>query len=105
MKHNQAKFRALGNMGDVFTKMDNLNEAISVYEKQLILAKQIRDKGFEASAFGSLGICYRLQSRQFDKALGYHTQVQKKTTFACQILTVNNYICLQIGIVYLARHW
>ncbi|TRY69941.1 hypothetical protein TCAL_01247 [Tigriopus californicus] len=74
MKHNQGKFRALGNMGDVLLKMeDQLEEAISVYQKQLGLAKQIRDKGFEASAYGSLGICHR-HAKLYDKALGFHTQ-------------------------------
>lgn len=74
MKHNQAKFRALGNMGDVLIKMDDLQEAIKVYQKQLALSKQIRDKGFEASAYGSLGVCHRILKR-FDKSLGFHTQV------------------------------
>lgn len=80
MKHNQGKFRALGNMGDVLLKMeDQLEEAISVYQKQLGLAKQIRDKGFEASAYGSLGICHR-HAKLYDKALGFHTQVGVKPT-------------------------
>ncbi len=83
MKHSQAKFRALGNMGDVLIKMDNLTEAIGVYQKQLGLAKQIRDRGFEACAFGSLGVCHR-QAKQFDKALGYHTQVT-----ICKANTIN----------------
>ena len=29
-KHNQAKFRALSNMGDVLTKLDNIEEAVKV---------------------------------------------------------------------------
>ena len=73
-KHNQAKFRALANMGDVLIKMNNLEEAIKVYQKQLSLSKQIQDKMFEASAFGWLGVCHRLLKR-FDKSLGFHTQV------------------------------
>ena len=75
MKHNQAKFRALGNMGDVLMKMEaGLEEAMAVYQKQLGLAKAIRDKGFEAAAYGALGVCHR-QAKLFDKSLGFHTQV------------------------------
>lgn len=77
MKHNQARYRALGNMGDVLNKMSKNEEAISVYQKQLAMAKQIRDKGFEAGAYGSLGVCFR-QAKQFDKSLGFHTQVSGK---------------------------
>ena len=73
-KHSQAKFRALSNMGDILTKMNNIEEAVKVYQKQLTLAKQIQDKILEASAFGSLGVCHRLLKR-FDKSLGFHTQV------------------------------
>jgi hypothetical protein len=29
-KHNQAKFRALANMGDILIKMNNLEEAVKV---------------------------------------------------------------------------
>ena len=76
VKHNQAKFRALANMGDVLIKMNNLEEAIKVYQKQLTLSKQIQDKAFEASSYGSLGVCHRLLKR-FDKSLGFHTQVNK----------------------------
>ena len=73
-KHSQAKFRALSNMGDILTKMNNIEEAVKVYHKQLTLSKQIQDKILEASAFGSLGVCHRLLKR-FDKSLGFHTQV------------------------------
>jgi tetratricopeptide (TPR) repeat protein len=44
VKHNQAKFRALANMGEVLIKMNNLEEAIKVYQKQLALSKQQQDK-------------------------------------------------------------
>jgi len=74
MKETQSRFRALGNMGDVLIKMEQVEEAIKVYQKQLTLSKQSREKTFEATAYGSLGVCHRL-SKQFDKALGYHTQV------------------------------
>ena len=76
MKHSQAQFRALGNMGDVLLKTeDGASEAVAVYGRQLALAKQLRDRGFEAAAFGSLGVCHR-RAGQFDKALGCHTQVR-----------------------------
>ena len=77
MKHSQAQFRALGNMGDVLLKTteDGTTEAVAVYGRQLALAKQLRDRGFEAAAFGSLGVCHR-RAGQFDKALGCHTQVR-----------------------------
>ncbi len=74
MKHGAARFRAFGNLAEVMTKMGNTDEAIGVYQKQLSLSKQSRDKRFEASAYGSLGVCHRM-AKQFDKALGYHTQV------------------------------
>ena len=51
MKHLQGKFRALGNIGDVLMKMKNLSEAVKVYQKQLVLAKQSRDIVLEASAY------------------------------------------------------
>ena len=84
-KHNQAKFRALANMGDVLIKMNNLEEAIKVYQKQLTLSKQLQDKALEASSYGSLGVCHRLLKR-FDKSLGFHTQVSQKRTFQSMIL-------------------
>lgn len=74
MKHGAARFRAFGNIADVLMKMEKLEEAISIFQKQLTLSKQSRDKRFEANAYGSLGVCHRL-AKQFDKALGYHTQV------------------------------
>ena len=66
MKHGAARFRAFGNIADVLMKMENLEEANGVYQKQLILSKQSRDKRFEASAFGSLGVCqiYRTVCKQ-----------------------------------------
>lgn len=74
MKHVQGKFRALGNIGDVLMKMKNTDEAIRVYQKQLQLAKQSRDKTLEAGAYGALGLVYKAL-KCYDKALGYHTQV------------------------------
>ena len=63
-------------MGDILTKMNNIEEAVKVYQKQLALTKQTQDKILEASAYGSLGVCHRLLKR-FDKSLGFHTQVRK----------------------------
>jgi tetratricopeptide (TPR) repeat protein len=74
MKHGAARFRAFGNMADVLMKMEQVDEAVAIFQKQLALSKQSRDKRFEASAYGSLGVCHRL-SKQYDKSLGYHTQV------------------------------
>ena len=92
-KHNQAKFRALSNMGDVLIKMNNHEEAIKVYQKQLALAKQSQDKVSEASAFGWLGVSHRLLKR-FDKSLGFHTQVCRKNckyvVIRVALLTCNN---------------
>ncbi|MCL4126876.1 UNVERIFIED_CONTAM: hypothetical protein GTU68_063706 [Idotea baltica] len=73
MKHLQGKFRALGNIGDVLMKQRNYDEAVKVYQKQLVLSKQSRDKVLEASAYGALGLAHRLL-KCFDKALGFHTQ-------------------------------
>ena len=80
MKHGAARFRAFGNMADVLMKMGKADEAISIYQKQLGLSKQSRDKRFEASAYGSLGVCHRM-AKQFDKSLGYHTQVRSCLNF------------------------
>lgn len=60
--------------------MKDPNQAVKVYQKQLILAKQSGDKSLEAVAYGALGLCHR-QMQCFDKALGYHTQVIIYFTF------------------------
>lgn len=41
----QGKFRALGNIGDVLMKMGDTEEAIKMYQKQLSVARQARDRG------------------------------------------------------------
>lgn len=64
----------MSSIGQKPTKMNNMEEAVKVYQKQLTLSKQIQDKILEASAFGSLGVCHRMLKR-FDKSLGFHTQV------------------------------
>ena len=74
MKHTQGTFRALGNMGDALMKMAQFDDAVPYYHKQLAAAKQSRDRPLEACAYGALGMAHRVL-RQFDKALGFHTQV------------------------------
>jgi len=74
-KQHEARFRALGNMGDVLLKMSNIEEALKVYAKQLVLSKQLKNKKLEAVAFGSLGVSHRI-AKQLDKSLGFHTQVR-----------------------------
>ena len=54
--------------------MSNTDEALKVYGKQLLLSKQLKNKKLEACAFGSLGLSHRV-AKQFDKSLGFHTQV------------------------------
>lgn len=71
--NNNGKFRALGNIGDVLIKMGDLDEASKMFQRQLQIARQLRDRNLEASACGSLGLVNRLM-RKFDKALGFHTQ-------------------------------
>ncbi|XP_071443187.1 tetratricopeptide repeat protein 28, partial [Hetaerina americana] len=74
-KHLPGKFRALGNMGDALLKMGNAEEAVKMYGRQLALARGggSGDRNLEAAAYGALGLTHRLL-RQYDKALGYHTQ-------------------------------
>jgi predicted phosphoribosyltransferase len=62
-------------MGDVLVKMANVEEALKVFAKQLVLSKQLKNKKLEAVAFGALGVGHRL-AKQFDKSLGFHTQVR-----------------------------
>ena len=47
MKHNQAQFRALGNMGDALIKMDDLAEAVAVYQRQVrVFRDSLRDNPY-----------------------------------------------------------
>ena len=52
-KHTTGKFRALGNIGDLMLKMGQPDEAANVYQKQLQLSKQMRDKALEGQLRGS----------------------------------------------------
>ncbi len=74
-KQHEERFKALGNIGDVLLKMSNVEEAMKAYQKQLIMSKQLKNKKLEAGAYGALGISHRL-GKQFDKSLGFHTQVR-----------------------------
>lgn len=49
--------------------MEETEEAIKMYQRQLTLARSSRDRGMEATACGALGIAHRLVKR-LDKALG-----------------------------------
>lgn len=40
-QHQQGKFRALGNVGDVLVKMQNEEEALKMYQRQLEFARQV----------------------------------------------------------------
>lgn len=68
------KFRALGNIGDVLIKMEETEEAVKMYHRQLALARSNRDRGMEAAACGALGIAHRLLKR-LDKALGKFSEL------------------------------
>jgi hypothetical protein len=74
MKPVSARFRALGNVGDVLLRMGRADEAAAAHHKQLALAKAAKDKGLEAAAFGALGNAAR-HDKKLDKALAFHTQV------------------------------
>jgi len=90
-KQHEERFRALGNIGDVLLKMSNIDEAVKAYQKQLILSKHLKNKKLEAGAYGALGISHRL-GKQFDKSLGFHTQVkipQNFKTFPSNLTTKN----------------
>lgn len=85
-KHLPGKFRALGNIGDVLIKMGDVEEALKMYQRQLSFARQGRDRGLEATAYGALGLGNRLL-RCFDKALGYHTQVRLPNSILGNLLS------------------
>ena len=93
LKHDGARFRALGNMGDVLSRLGSVEEAIAVHGRQLALARAARDRGCEAAAYGALGSCHR-QAKRFDKALGFHTQV--RTRHLCRMDRQNLEKCVLI---------
>lgn len=57
-----------------------------MYQRQLSLARQYRERTMEATSYGALGLANRLM-KKFDKALGYHTQE----------LTLRQEICDMLG--------
>lgn len=57
-----------------------------MYARQLTLARQYRERSYEATSYGALGLANRLM-KKFDKALGYHTQE----------LTLRQEICDMLG--------
>lgn len=61
-------------MGDVLMKMGKSEEAVQMYQKQLLLVRQSKERHLEAAAYGALGLCHR-QLKCYDKALAYHSQV------------------------------
>ncbi len=74
MNHWQGRFRALGNVGDVLSRMGRLEEASVAQTERLREARQGGDRSAEAEALGALGTCNR-RAGHLDKALGFHSQV------------------------------
>jgi len=59
LKSVESKFRALGNIGNVLLKMKREEEAVKMYQKQLLLGQAHGEKRLEASAFAALGMAHR----------------------------------------------
>lgn len=78
--HLPGKFRALGNIGDVLIRTGEIDEAGKMYQRQLALARQTRDRPMEAASCSALGLAHRLV-KKFDKALGFHTQEVQNLIF------------------------
>lgn len=76
----------IGNIGDVLIRTGEIEEAAKMYQRQLTLARQYRERTMEATSYGALGLANRLM-KKFDKALGYHTQE----------LTLRQEICDMLG--------
>lgn len=83
---NLRRFRSIGNIGDVLIRTGEIEEAAKMYQRQLTLARQYRERTMEATSYGALGLANRLM-KKFDKALGYHTQE----------LTLRQEICDMLG--------
>lgn len=66
-------FCLIGNIGDVLIRSGEIEEAAKMYQRQLALARQYRERAMEATSYGALGLAFRLM-KKFDKALCYHTQ-------------------------------
>ncbi|XP_062822246.1 LOW QUALITY PROTEIN: tetratricopeptide repeat protein 28-like [Anolis carolinensis] len=68
-----AKFRALGNLGDIAMDRKDYHSAIKLYEEQLDVAIQDGRRCLEAAAYAALGSAYRAL-KEYDKAMGYFTR-------------------------------
>ncbi len=55
LNNSQARFRALGNLGDIFLCKKDVPGAVKFYEQQLSLAHQVKDRKMEANAYAALG--------------------------------------------------
>jgi len=67
------KLRAMSNIGDVLTRMKQINDAMKMFEKQLSLARSLGDVINEANAFQSLGNCQKYAAN-YEKAILYYKQ-------------------------------
>ncbi|XP_068713352.1 tetratricopeptide repeat protein 28-like [Montipora foliosa] len=54
-----------------YLSLGNLKQAIEYYEKHLSIAKEVRDRAAEGSAYGSLGVAYR-NLGNFQPAIEYY---------------------------------
>ncbi|XP_060640775.2 tetratricopeptide repeat protein 28 isoform X2 [Anolis sagrei] len=68
-----AKFRALGNLGDIAMDRKDYHGAIKLYEEQLDVGIQDGRRCLEAAAYASLGSAYRAL-KEYDKAMGYYNR-------------------------------
>nr|CAB3267334.1 tetratricopeptide repeat protein 28 [Phallusia mammillata] len=59
LKSTRGKFKALGNLGDIFVAKQELNQATGFYQQQLALAEQSNDSVLIAQACASLGTTLR----------------------------------------------
>lgn len=66
-----------------------IEEAAKMYQRQLALARQYRERTMEATSYGALGLANRLM-KKFDKALGYHTQELTLRQEICDMLGKSN---------------
>lgn len=88
-----------GNIGDVLIRTGEIEEAAKMYQRQLSLARQYRERTMEATSYGALGLANRLM-KKFDKALGYHTQ---ELTLRQEICDMLGNLTFEISKVHLAK--
>lgn len=82
-------FQSTGNIGDVLIRTGEIEDAAKMYQRQLALARQYRERTMEATSYGALGLANRLM-KKFDKALGYHTQELTLRQEICDMLGKSN---------------